>query len=126
MTAGLAAAEANAELNTWRNTAKPAIASVYMQLHTGDPGAAGTANVSAVTTRNVITWNAPSGGSMTLNTVGSYSMTAPETITHVSFHDASSGGNFLQSAALTASVPVINGSTLTFSTVTVSRTPIAA
>ncbi|MGH3987827.1 MAG: phage tail fiber protein [Pseudonocardiaceae bacterium] len=126
MAVGLAAATANSILNVYRNTAYAAITNVFVKLHIGDPGAAGTANASAVTTRNEVTWNAPSGGSMTLNTLAGYSMTASETISHVSFWTASSGGTFLQSAALSASQAVINGSTLNFTTVTLAYTPIAA
>jgi hypothetical protein len=126
MTVGLAAAQANAYLNVYRNTAASAVATVFVQLHTGDPGAAGTSNVSAVTTRNQITWSAASAGSMALSTLSSFSMTTSETITHVSLWTASSAGTFLQSAALTASVPVINGSTLSFSAFTLAFTPLAA
>ena len=126
MTVGITAAQANAYLNVYRNTAASAIATVFVQLHTGDPGAAGTSNVAALTTRNQITWNAASGGSMTLATLSNFTMTASETISHVSLWTASTAGTFLQSCALTASVPVINGSTLSFSSFTVSFTPIAA
>lgn len=126
MAPGLASATANSYLNVYRNTAYSAIASVFVQLHTADPGAAGTTAVSALTTRNAVTWNAASGGSMTLLSLGSFSMTTSETITHISLWTASSAGTFLQSAVLTASVPVINGSTLTFSSLTLSFTPIAA
>lgn len=126
MTVGITATQANAFLNVYRNTAAAAVATVYVQLHTGDPGAAGTTNVSANTTRNAITWNAASGGSMTLATLSSYTMTASETISHVSLWTASTAGTFLQSAALTSTVPVINGSTLSFSSFTLSFSPIAA
>lgn len=125
MTAGLSASKANSILNVYRSTAFSAV-SPFVKLHTGDPGASGTANASAVTTRNALTLNAPSGGTATLSSLASYSMTTSETITHVSIWDASSSGNFLESWALTASVPVINGSTLTFSTFTLSFSPIAA
>jgi hypothetical protein len=127
MTVGLHAVNmANKILNVYRNNALPAIVQVYMQLHTADPGAAGTTAVSAVTTRNAITWAAPSGGSMALSSVAGYSMTAAETITHVSFWDAATAGNFLQSAQLTASQAVISGSTLNFTSATLSYQPIAA
>jgi len=126
MTVGLATAKANAELNVYRNTANPAIAAVYVKLHTGDPGASAASNASAVTTRNQVTWAAPSGGSMTLSTLSNFAMTASETVTHISLWDASTAGNFLESAALTAGVPVINGSQLNFTALTVSRTPLAA
>lgn len=126
MTVGKAAATANSYLNVYRNTAYAAITTVHVQLHTADPGAAGTTAISAVTTRNAITWNAPSGGSMTLATLSAFSMTTSETISHVSLWTASSGGTFLESAALSAGVPVINGSSLTFSAFTLAFTPIAA
>lgn len=125
MTVGLAAATANGFLNVFRGTTYTGV-TVYMKLHTADPGAAGATAASAVTTRNQVTWNAASAGSMTLSSISGYSMTTGETISHVSFWDASSAGNFLQSAALTTPQAVINGSTLNFTTVTLSFTPIAA
>lgn len=125
MTVGLAAATANGFLNAFRSVTFTGVA-VFMKLHTADPGAAGATAASAVTTRNAVTWNAASAGSMTLSSVSGYSMTTGETISHVSFWDASSAGNFLQSAALTSPQAVINGSTLNFTTVTLSFTPIAA
>jgi hypothetical protein len=126
MTVGLAVARANARLEVYRNSADSAIANVYVKLHTGDPGSDGTSNASTVTTRNEVTWNAASSGSMTLDALSDYSMTASETISHVSLWDASTAGNFLESIALDSGVPVINGSTLTFSTLTIEETPIAA
>lgn len=125
MTLGLAAATANSHLNVYRNTAFTGV-NVFIKLHIGDPGAAGTTNPSAVTTRNALTFAAPSGGSMALSSLASYSMTASETISHVSIWDASTAGTFLESAALTASVPVVNGSTLNWSAFTKAFTPIAA
>ena len=35
-----------------------------VQMHTGAPGASGTANVSSVTTREAVTWGSASGGSV--------------------------------------------------------------
>lgn len=125
MTVGLSAALANSILNYFRATNLTAI-SPFMKLHTGDPGAAGTANPSAVTTRNAVTFAAPSGGVMALSSVGSYSMTATESITHVSFWDAATAGTFVRSEAMTAPVGVVNGSTLNYTTLTFTLTPIAA
>ncbi|MBO3751537.1 hypothetical protein J5X84_36155 [Streptosporangiaceae bacterium NEAU-GS5] len=126
MTAGLATAHAHAVLNLYRGTNYTAPAGVFIKLHTGDPGANGTSNASAVTTRNQATWSAPSAGSMAISSLSSWNMTTTETITHVSFWDASSGGNFLQSAALSASKPVSNGDTFSLNTLTLNQSPIAA
>lgn len=125
MTAGVAAAEANSALNAYRATNVTGW-TTYLQWHTGDPGAAGTANVSAVTTRLQVTFNAASSGSMTLSSIGSSTMTATETITHVSLWDATSSGNFKRSIALSASKSVSNGDSLTMTTLTLAYTPIAA
>jgi hypothetical protein len=126
VTAGFAAATANSFLNVKRNVAYAAIATPFVQLHTGDPGAAGTTAVAAVTTRNAITWNAASGGSMTLATLGAFTGVSSETITHVSIWTASTAGTFIESWALTAGVPIIAASTLTFSSFTLALTPVAA
>lgn len=126
MTAGLGSARANSILNVLRNTAYSAVATPFVKLHIGDPGAAGANNAAAATTRNAITWNAASGGSMTLLALSAFTGTTSETISHVSIWDASTAGNFIESWALTASVPIINGSSLTFSSFTLSFTPIAA
>lgn len=125
MAVGLSSAMAASRLNTYRGTNHTAV-SVFLKLHTGDPGASAAANASAVTTRNAVTWNAPSAGSMTLSSIGTYAMTASETISHGSFWDASTAGNFLESFAFSAGVPVVNGSTLTISTLTISESPLAA
>lgn len=126
MASGLASATANSFLSVLRNTSYTGITSVFVQLHTGAPGAAGTSNISANTTRNAITWNAPSGGSMTLATLSNWTMTATETITTITLWTASTSGTFIWSADLTVSVPVINNSTLAFSSFTLGFTPIAA
>jgi hypothetical protein len=125
VTAGLSATHAAALLNLFRSTNFTAV-SVYVQLHTGDPGSAGTANVSAVTTRQQASFNAPSAGSMTLSSLSGFSMTATETITHISLWDASTSGNFIRSIALSASKPVTSGDTLSLTTLTLGYTPIAA
>jgi hypothetical protein len=125
VTAGLSATMAASRLNVYRGTAQPAVA-VNVKLHIGDPGAAGTANASAVTTRNAATWNAPSAGAMTLASLTAWAMTASETVSHLSLWDAATGGNFLESLALTSPVPVISGSSLTVGTLTISEAPLAA
>jgi hypothetical protein len=126
MTQGAAAATANAWLNVLRGTTYTGVAGLFVKLHIGDPGSAGTANASVVTTRNALTLNAASGGAATLAGLAGYSMTATESISDVSVWDAASGGTFLFSGQLTAARAVNNGDTLTFNTFTVSITPVAA
>ena len=126
MTRGAAAATANAWLNVLRGTTYTGLAGLFVKLHTGDPGSAGTANASAVTTRKALSLNAASGGSVTLSSLGSYSMTSTETISDVSLWDNVSAGSFVASGQLSASKAVNNGDTLSFTTFTLSITPIAA
>ncbi len=129
MTVGLSAtAVANGWLDTLAGTAYTAPAGFYVKLHTGDPGSAGTSSASAETTRKSVSWSAASAGSKSMSGTVSWTSWAAgsETISHVSFWSASTAGTFLGSAALTASKSVANGDTLTLSTLTVARTPIAA
>jgi hypothetical protein len=126
MTVGIASADADAILNLYRATNITAPAQLFIKLHTGDPGAAGTANAAAVTTRNQATWNAPSANAITLLALATWAMTTTETITHLSFWDSATVGAFRRSAALSAGVAVVNGSTLQVTVLTVAVTPIAA
>jgi hypothetical protein len=126
VTAGLAAAHANALLGLYRGTSVTGI-TVYIKLHTGDPGLAGTANASANTTRQAASFSAPAGGSMSLSAApASWSMTAPESLTHVSLWDAPTGGNFIRSMPLVSSKSVISGDTYVQNTLTMAYTPLAA
>lgn len=100
---------------------------IYLKAHTGDPGAAGTANASAVTTRSQAGFAAAASGAIALTgTNPSFSMTATEVITHLSAWDASSAGNFLWSVALSASKSVASGDTLTITTCGLSLGALAA
>lgn len=90
---------------------------VYVQLHTGDPGEAGTSNGAAHTTRIAATFGAASGGAITTDAAVTFtSMSAAETISHVSLWDAETNGNCLWSGALSASKTVAIGDTLNFAT----------
>jgi hypothetical protein len=127
MTVGLATTTlANNWLNMLRAVAFTAPVATYIKLHTADPGAAGTSNPSAVTTRQSATFSAASGGAIALSNSPSFTMTATETITHISVWDASTAGNLLWTAALTTSKSVVNTDTLTFTTLGVSLSPLAA
>jgi hypothetical protein len=134
MTAGLSAANtANAWLNVLRGTSAAtftAVTTLFVQLHTGDPGASGTANVSSTTTRPALNFGAASAGSQsaiaTLPSWASWAGTNGEVVTHISVWGASSGGTFYYSAALSASKTVNTGDTLNLTSLTVALTPIAA
>ena len=127
MTTGLAATTlANNWLNMLRAVAFTAPAGTFVKLHTADPGVAGATAPSVVTTRNSAVFNAAAGGAITLSTLGAYTMTATETISHISVWDAATAGNFLFSGVLTTAKAVVATDTLTFTSLTVSLAPIAA
>lgn len=141
MTVGLSAVNlADAWLNTMRGggagTTFTAPATLFVQLHTGDPLASGTSAVSSNTTRVAITFGASSAVSTTRAIVSSgtapswasWSATSPETITHISIWSASSAGTFYCSIALTAQKTMTTGDTLNLTTgsTSISLTPIAA
>lgn len=68
-------------------------ATLYVQLHTGNPSSNGTSNVATETTRKSFTRGAASGG--TAENAGKVTWTGyptVETITHISVWSASSGG----------------------------------
>lgn len=129
MTAGLHTVNlANKFLNTLSGTSF-SVTTCYVQLHTADPGSAGTTSVSAVTTRQTLAWNAAASGSKTASgsPVATWSMTTTETITHISLWDASTSGNFLTSIALSSPASVVNGSTVNLTSLTIGAiSPLAA
>lgn len=128
MTVGVSVTNVANEMLDWlRGVAPTAVPAMWMQIHTGDPGAVGADNVSVVTTRMQITMSAAANGVISLSTVsGSWSMTATEAITHMSVHTASTAGNFLFSGVLTIVRNVDSGDTLTVNSMTVDIDPLAA
>lgn len=130
MTVGISSANlADKVLNGISRTGTfPTAGTLYVKLHTGDPGNLGTANASAVTTRQQATFStAAASGSISMSSIAAnWSMTATETISHISLWDASTAGNFLWSVALTASKSVVSGDSISLSSLTLSFTPIAA
>lgn len=103
----------------------------YVQLHTGDPGAAGTANVSSTILRKQLTWSSAAAGSKsiaaTLPSWTSWAGTNGEVVTHIAvFDQLAAGGNFLFSCALSASKTVNTADTLNLTALTFAFSPIAA
>lgn len=131
MARGLSAVNlANAWLNVLRGGGNgvtfTAPAVVAAKLHIGDPGASGTANAAAVTTRSAVNLAAASAGAIALSNTPTFSMTATETISDISLWDSTTAGNFLDSIALTVSRAVVNGDTLNLNTLTITLATIAA
>lgn len=120
MAVGLSAAEANALVDSLSGT--------YFQLHVGDPGAAGVANVATETTRKLLTLNAASGGSATNSAALEWtSIAGSEDATHYSLWTAATGGTFKFSGNVTAD-PYTAGNTFTIAAdgVTISVSTVAA
>lgn len=130
MTVGLSATNlANKWLDMLAATAFTAPAAFAVKLHTADPGAAGTTAAAAGdTTRKSVTWSAASSGSKAMSSMsGSWTNGGTsETLTHISCWDSTTAGNFLFSAALTASQAWASGNTFSLTSLSISLTPIAA
>lgn len=101
-------------LDAWAGrTTFTANTAVYAQLHTGDPGAAGTTNVAAETTRKAVTFGSAAATGAISNTVAIEwtNVSTTETYSHVSFWTASTLGTFLGSDDLSATASVTAGDT---------------
>lgn len=115
MATGFSAATANAILNAltgraaWTNPT-----ALYIKLHIGDPGAAGTANAATNTTRQQATFgtDAASGAISNTAAVTWTSVAGSEDYTHFSAWDNVSAGSFQFSGTVTANA-VSAGDTFT-------------
>ena len=131
MAVGMSEATANAVLNAyWNQTNITAPTAIWLQLHVGDPGANGTANVATETTRKDVTavFAAASAGAVTSDTAVTWtSVAGTEDFTHWTLWSASSAGTFYWSGTIAAN-PVVIGDTFTFNIgdLDVSITTVAA
>lgn len=114
---GLSTANADAALTTiitdW----------VYEQLHTGDPGTAGTTAVSSVTTREAVTWGSPASGSVSASntpTWPSWAGSNGENVTYTSGWSLVTSGVFQGSAELSAEVTMDTGDSLALETLEIT------
>lgn len=100
---------ANSALDALCRNTSLAIAAVYVQLHTGAPGSAGTSNVAAWSTRVQATFGTAAASAAISNTSACTFTSAPgvETITAVSFWSASTSGTFLGSHTITSATLAI-------------------
>lgn len=111
-----AEASRNQMLDAWAGrTTFTANAAVYAKLHLGDPGSAGTSNAATETTRQAVTFGSAAASGAISNTaqIQWTNVSTTETITHISFWTASSGGTFLGSDDLPSSKALTAGDTLT-------------
>jgi hypothetical protein len=94
---------------------------VYIKLHTGDAGEAGTTAAASETTRKVAAWaTAASGSIATSATLEWTNVAATETYTHWSMWDDVSAGNCLWTGALSSSAAVTAGDTFQITSLTLS------
>lgn len=105
---------ANSMLNaTLRATSYTGPATLFIQLHTGAPGAAGTTNIAGNATRKAIAFNAASGGSSaSTSDVVWTAVSNTETYTNFTIWDASTSGNLIGDGLVTAN-PITAGDTFT-------------
>lgn len=103
----------NAWLNAFARATSYSNAEVWVKLHIGDPGVAGTSNPAANTTRKQGTFGSVAASGAISNTAMLEWTAVPntETYTHISLWTASSGGTFLGSDDLSASAAVVAGDT---------------
>lgn len=105
MATGLAPATANAILDALcRSVAWTEPDEVWVKLHVGDPGAAGTSNPATETTRKQATFGTAASGGAISNTAALTwtSVAGTEDFTHFSAWTASTAGTFLFSGTVTA------------------------
>lgn len=89
-----------------------AVSEVWVKLHKGDPGEAGTSNAASETTRKKATFSAPSSGQIKTSAKLEWTnVSTNETYSHVSLWDAETSGNNLWNGALSASKAVETGDT---------------
>jgi hypothetical protein len=113
MATGLSATVASAIYEALYNNTAPGagvltVATPWIKLHIGDPGAAGTANPALNTTRKDLTaaMGTASGGAITNTAAITWTtgeVTNSEDYSFFSIWDASTAGNFKQSGTITAS-----------------------
>lgn len=131
MAVGLAAGVAQAMLDALcRSVTWSEPAGFFIKLHTGDPGADGTAAPFGDTTRQAATFAAAaSDGTITTSAdINWTNVSAAGTVSHVSFWSASTAGTFLGSDDLATARTLAIGDNFTIlaGDVDLSLTPVAA
>jgi hypothetical protein len=128
MSDGFSPAFANALLNVINGTAPTAFdgGTVFAQIHTGDPGNAGTSNISVgQSTREAVTFGAAAntGNVSTIAATSTPTFTnggTTETLTDVSYWTAATAGSFIASEPLSASESWSSGNTFELASASIS------
>ncbi len=120
----LSDAVVNALLDAYARNVSYSNAQTWVQLHTGAPGAAGTANVASNSTRIQVTnWGTPSGGSVSITgEVAFNAAPANETYTDVTLWSASTGGTLIAPDALPTPHVAVIGNIFRLTTLTLAIT----
>lgn len=126
---GLGVGLANFWLNALRN--EPfTVPITCIQLHTGDPGASGTSNASANTTRVAVLFGVSTIGALSLTGAAPlWSMSSTETLRAISVWSGLAGDGgavFLWSAPLKTQKAVANGDKFSLSTCDIKFDEVAA
>ena len=101
MATGLSDYLANKFLDAVGNATNYSASNVYVKLHIGDPGSAGTANAATETTRQSVSFSAASSGGLTSDADVSWSNIAgSENATFFTVWDNLTAGNFLFSGTV--------------------------
>lgn len=104
MAVGYSSYLADAWMNAVGNATSFSVTTAYIQLHTADPGAAGTTSVATENTRKAVSFGTASSNAMSNDAdIDWVSVAGSETYTHFTLWDASTAGNFLWSGTVTAS-----------------------
>jgi hypothetical protein len=113
MATGLSTYLANSFLNALGNATAYSVATPYIKLHVGDPGANGTTNPAVETTRKSVSFAAAANGSLASDADITWTNIAgSEDATHFTAWDNLTAGNFLFSGTITGN-PYTAGDTYT-------------
>lgn len=104
---------ANSFLDAFARNVSYANAAVWVKLHLGDPGSAGTSNAAVETTRKQATFGSAAASRAITTTADTewLNVSTTETYTHISLWTASSAGTFLGRDDLSSSAAVTAGDT---------------
>lgn len=128
MTTGPSEYLINQWLDATFNNDSFAIGTVYIQLHVGDPGGAGTLNVATETTRKALSSATATAAGIASDAALTWpAIAGSQDPTHWSAWDVSSGGNFLGSGLITSAAYTAGQTfTIPIGDFTINMTPAAS